>query len=239
MSIGSGMSKYSERYFRPYSAVDLRIRRFVRDRLQLTPKVAWLFQKVRVLPKESRILDVGCGTGGFLQVMERANPDIQSFGIDLGYPSSFLSDGSFSRGSASQIPFADDGFDVVTCAHVVEHLQDPQACVRELVRVCRPGGFVYIETPSPRSAWFPFFNTFWDDPTHVRPYSRVGLKRLLNISGVDDVKSGVKRSWPAVLFGLPYLPIGVLSGDEQAKAMFGIYAFGFSVWAGGTKPTVL
>jgi 2-polyprenyl-3-methyl-5-hydroxy-6-metoxy-1,4-benzoquinol methylase len=230
------MSKFSSRYYDPYASSALALRRFVRDRLRLTPRVPWLFRRIGALPDGARVLDVGCGTGGFLELMERENPRIATVGIDLGTPPQYLAEGSFLRGSTFSLPFANDSFDVVACAHVIEHLQDPVACVRELLRVCRPGGAIYIETPSPRAAWVPFFNVFWDDPTHVRPYSRTGLERLLEISGAANERSGVKTSLPAVLFGLPYLPLGVLLGDRQAKAMFAIYAFGFAVWAGGVKP---
>lgn len=230
------MSAFSDRYFRPYASAGLGIRRFVRERLGLTPKVGWLFRRIATLPSGARVLDVGCGTGGFLELMERANPAIETVGVDLGQPPQFLARGVFLRGSADKLPFADDSFDLVACAHVLEHLHDPEPCVRELLRVCRPGGTVYIETPSPRSAWMPLFSTFWDDPTHVRPYSQVGLRRLLEITGAERIGSGVKTSLPAVLFGLPYMPIGILTGDRQAKAMFAIYAFGFSVWAGADKP---
>ncbi len=230
------MSGFSERYFRPYASAALAIRRFVRERLQLSPRVGWLFRQVKLLPGGARLLDVGCGTGGFLELLEQENTGIETFGLDLGSPPDFLSRGTFLRGSATVLPFADNSFDLVTCAHVIEHLVDGRPCVNELLRVCRPGGVVYIETPSPRSAYVPFFNTFWDDPTHVRPYSRTGLERLLEAAGAENVESGVKHSLPAVVFGLPYLPIGLLTGDRQAKAMFAIYAFGFSVWAGCAKP---
>ena len=231
------MSVFSRDYFRPYASAALGVRRFVRDRLQLTPRVTWLFTHIKSLPVGSLVLDVGCGTGGFLELMERENPGVRGFGIDMGHPPSLLCRGTFLRATANALPFADCSFDVVTCAHVIEHILDPEPCVRELIRVCRPGGVIYIETPSPRAAWVPFFNIFWDDPTHVRPYSRLGLMRLLEIAGAEVSSSGVKKSLPAVLFGLPYLPIGLLIGDRQAKAMFAIYAFGFSVWAGGVKPS--
>ncbi len=229
------MANFHQRYFRPYESSSLRIRRFIRSKLGLTPKVGWLFKRIAKLEQGERVLDVGCGTGGFLELIEKENPTIDTYGVDLGEPPDFLSKGKLVRGSGTKLPFPDNSFGAVVCAHVIEHLNDPGPCVRELYRVCKPGGYVYIETLSPRSAWIPFFNIFWDDPTHIRPYSQASLRRLLEISGCDYICSGVKHSVPAVLFGLPYLPIGMLTGDRQAKAMFAIYAFGFSVWTGGKK----
>ena len=230
------MSRFSDRYYRPYSSAGIGIRRFVRDSLKLSPRVPWLFRQVKSLPDGAKVLDVGCGTGGLLELMEGSNSGIWTCGIDLGHPPFYLAKGVLLRGSAIQLPFANDSFDIVTCAHVIEHLYKPDACLHELIRVCRPGGSIYIETPSPRAAWVPFFNIFWDDPTHIRPYSQIGLRRLLEITGANMIKSGVKRSLAAILFGIPYILIGTLLGDRQAKAMFAIYAFGFSVWAGGKKP---
>ncbi|MDH4321085.1 MAG: class I SAM-dependent methyltransferase [Desulfobulbaceae bacterium] len=229
------MANFSENYYTPYQSAKLALRRFVRDRLRLSPKVPWLFRRVRNLVEGARVLDAGCGTGGLLELMERENPRIAAYGVDIGHPPFFLPVGTFLSGSVSELPFVDDRFDVVTCSHVIEHLSDPASCVRELLRVCRPGGCVYLEVPSPRAAWFPFFNVFWDDPTHVRPYSRIGLCRLLEMQGAQVVKSGTKRSLPAVIFGLPYVFIGSLMGDPQAKSMFAIYAFGFSVYAVAEK----
>ncbi len=231
------MPRFSERYFRPYLSSGLPIRQFIRDRLGITPRVRWLFRKIAKLPPGALVLDVGCGTGGFIELMERSNPSIHTLGIDLGQPPEYLAKGEFLRGLADQLPFPDNSFDLVTCAHVLEHVYDPERCVREFLRVCRPGGNIYIETPSPRSAWMPFLATFWDDPTHVRPYSQVGLRRILEVAGGEQLVSGVKKSLPAVLFGLPYFPIGLMTGDRQAKAMFAIYAFGFSVWSGAVKPS--
>jgi len=229
------MNFFSESYFRNYAAATRGLRRFVRDRLGLAPKVPWLFRRIKNLSAGARVLDVGCGRGGFLQLMERENPAIDSYGLDIGTPAERLSNGLFVRGSATALPFADNTFDVVTCTHVIEHIQDALSCVQELVRVCRPGGVIYIEAPSPRAASVPIFNNFWDDPTHIRPYSRQSLGRMFELVGADVLRTGVKHSIPAVLFGLPYLPIGLLMGDRQAPQLFAAYAFGFSVWAVGRK----
>lgn len=230
------MGRFSKQYYKPYASRKLSVRYFVRNILKLTPKVRWLFDQVKSLPAGAKVVDVGCGTGGFLELMEQTNPGIETVGIDIGYPPSFSANGVFTQGSALQLPFADNSFDIVTCSHVIEHLLEPEVCVQELIRVCRPDGLIYIETPSPRSAWMPFFNIFWDDPTHIRPYSKIALKRLLEMVGTEVKVSGVKRSLPGLLLGFPYLIIGSLLGDRQAKAMFAIYTFGFSVYAGGVKP---
>ena len=48
---------------------------------------------------------------------------------------------------AHDIPFADRTFDLVLACAVLEHVADPQRCVGEIVRVLRPGGYVFAATP--------------------------------------------------------------------------------------------
>lgn len=48
----------------------------------------------------------------------------------------------FSEASAYELPFQDDTFDVVHCHQVLQHLSDPISALREMHRVCKPGGLV-------------------------------------------------------------------------------------------------
>jgi SAM-dependent methyltransferase len=70
---------------------------------------------------------------------------------------------------------------------VIEHVEEPLALVREARRVLRPGGVLIAHTPTPYSQMYPVGN-FWDDYTHVRPFSRLGLKRLMADAGMEIVR---------------------------------------------------
>lgn len=75
---------------------------------------------------------------------------------------------------------------LVVASHVLEHVLHPIRLVGELVRITRPGGLLYVETPSEKMALSPRdpdveghgFESFWDDPTHIRPYPPAALYRL-------------------------------------------------------------
>jgi SAM-dependent methyltransferase len=95
----------------------------------------------------------------------------------------------------------------VNCSHLIEHMHDPMIVLQEVYRVLRPGGLLYIEAPDMRSTLLPhlpgvapegMFN-FWDDPTHIRPYTRIALKSLCRICGFVGVKTMVVRDWLLVL----------------------------------------
>ena len=227
------MTQFTNQYYSQYKMNGLRV--FVRDKLNLSPKVSTLFKYIKNLPEGATALDAGCGTGGMLELMERENTGLRTTGIDVGQPPEFRAKAKFINSDVQNTPFDDNSFDVVTCSHVIEHLKEPFIAINELIRVCKPGGMIYIEAPSQRSAMMPVGFSFWDDPTHVRPYTATALARKLRESGLEPVEQGVKKSIPALLFGLPYMIIGRMMGDEQARAMFPLYLSGLHVYAIGKK----
>lgn len=78
-------------------------------------------------------LNVGCGA-------DRLHPRMLRVDVD---PSAFPD----SVSSADKLPFADNTFSVAVSQEVLEHLREPQTALEELVRVVRPGGLLYLQTP--------------------------------------------------------------------------------------------
>ncbi|MEB3370177.1 methyltransferase domain-containing protein [Saccharopolyspora mangrovi] len=100
----------------------------------------------------AQVLDVGCGPGTItLDFAERVAPG-RVLGIDnVEDPLALARSATAERGldnvefetaDVYRLPFADDSFDVVHAHQVLQHLTDPVAALREMRRVCRPGGVV-------------------------------------------------------------------------------------------------
>ncbi|UCE38204.1 MAG: class I SAM-dependent methyltransferase [Thermoplasmata archaeon] len=110
-------------------------------------------QYIRTLEKISpdpigKILEVGCGTAYCSQKLSSA--EVDSYAIDYSEKAKiywrnnsvhyFIGDGFF-------LPFKSNSFDVVWNAGVLEHFTNPQELLREMIRVCKPGGIVCVFVP--------------------------------------------------------------------------------------------
>ncbi len=155
----------------------------------------------RLLRAPRYVLDVGAGRGGF--VLAARSRGLVAYGLDLepaaapiwrrrGVPG-VLAD-------AFKPPFRDGAFDVVRLKEIIEHVEDPRTLVVAARALLRPGGCIIAHVPSPYSQLYPAGN-FWDDYTHVRPLSRLGLRRLfedsqmtvVSIDGYTAGRSAIER----------------------------------------------
>jgi len=101
---------------------------------------------LRWVPAGSSLLDVGCGHGGLL---ERALPNYRMVGIDFVLESLQVARRrgyAVYHGDASALPFADGQFDAVVSTEVLNQYDDATGLLKELARVCRPGGSVIVST---------------------------------------------------------------------------------------------
>ncbi len=126
----------------------------------------------------ARLLNVGCGTGGFDLVAEGGGAE--PWGVDASVEVAAIAGRRARRGrvvsaAAEALPFPDGSFDVVYCYSTLEHVHDARRAVREMLRVLRPGGALYVHTPN-RWAWFEsHYKLFWL-PGMPRPLARAYLR---------------------------------------------------------------
>jgi SAM-dependent methyltransferase len=131
-----------------------------------------------------RLLDVGCGIGGFLIEMHNI-PGWQVLGVEPVALACHEA-GSFGlsvvRGKLSEAAFPDETFDVVTMWNVLEHVCDPTVNLQEAHRVLRPNGILFLAVPVMDSLlrrWFGPDWVEWDLPRHTFLFSRQTMHALL------------------------------------------------------------
>ncbi len=112
----------------------------------------WRRRAVRALglPAGSPVLDLACGTGDFLRILDSAG--LRAVGVDLSW--GMLTAGHTGRPRAqadgSALPVADSTMDGVTCGYALRNFTDLEAVLAELARVVRPGGRLsFLEVAEP------------------------------------------------------------------------------------------
>jgi 2-polyprenyl-3-methyl-5-hydroxy-6-metoxy-1,4-benzoquinol methylase len=105
-----------------------------------------------------RVLEVACGRGGFAKLL--ASRGAVMFGADFSETALRIAQSKvpanreravhigLAQADAQQLPYADESFDIVVSCETIEHLPDPGSALKELARVCRTGGLLYLTTPN-------------------------------------------------------------------------------------------
>lgn len=128
---------------------------------------------------------------------------------------------------------SDNFFDSVSCIHVLEHVPIVKNVVDELYRVVKPGGLTYIETPNVRSLFTPSITSdrtwnFYDDKTHIQPFSAQSLATIAQQSGFEVIESGIYRE-KKYAFALPIAPfLSLVLRDWRPLHYSIIHAIGWS-----------
>lgn len=146
-----------------------------------------------------RILEMGCGRGYFANKVA-SNHNVSYVAADyelnnLKYAKE-LGNTDFLDlcflGNIYKIPFADESFDIVVIAEVLEHLEEPDSAMKELTRVLQKGGILLASVPNSIMWFYPWslLATLWDAVKH--PFNQnsgfyrfvLHLKRLCNDNDV-------------------------------------------------------
>jgi SAM-dependent methyltransferase len=152
-----------------------------------------------------RVLDMGCGAGRHAYEMYRRGADVVAFDQDGDELAQVLemfgamkiagevptgAEADIKQGDALQMPFADEEFDRVGAAEVLEHIPDDERAIAELVRVLRPGGTIAVTVPRwlPEKVCWALSDAYHQvEGGHVRIYTGHELVAKLEAAGLEYV----------------------------------------------------
>ena len=181
------------------------------DKVDLTRGVGAQYPKLRKLfhwfsgdvdprdfikvPKNTRVLDYGCGHANYLCDFHDRGVSISGAEITGHLVNTCRSNNLDVRkvDDFSHIPFGDSEFDIVYLMQVFEHLRDPHRFMKELFRILKNEGILYLAVPNADSIWRKVFARNWVSgwfaPFHLFHYNRDVLKKLAGQHGFDVVDS--------------------------------------------------
>ena len=148
----------------------------------------------------ARVLDVGCGSGVVLARMKSFGWETCGVEVDLNAVNAARARGlDIRHGQLAEINFPENHFDAVHLSHVIEHVYDPAALLRECHRVLKPGGTFIMLTPNTASG-HRRFKSAWlnlDPPRHLILFNRRNFRSLAEAAGFKIVPAdtSVRNAW--------------------------------------------
>lgn len=167
-------------------------------------RMVWIMAK-QMFPDPAqryRILEIGCGTGNVLRVLDQACPGGIVIGVDL-----FAQGLRYARhrticpliqGDIHHLPF-NTQFDLIGLFDVLEHLPDDEGILQHLQSMLKPGGRLFLTVPAHPSLW-----SYFDiDSHHCRRYKPAELEARLLGAGfkVEYLTQYMASIFPAVWLG--------------------------------------
>lgn len=156
---------------------------------QSLERVVLSFERFR---STGRILDIGFGEGGLLQVAEKH--DWQCYGTEIsprslayGAKQGWIVTSTAEKDSR----FLPQGFDVVTMIELLEHVSNPQDFLCAAARWLRPGGVLYLTTPNAKSLNQRLLGLEWSvfsPPEHLTIWTAKGMRKALSQAGFNKLR---------------------------------------------------
>ena len=157
-------------------------------------------------PKEGEsIIDLGCGTGYYLYLLNNLSVDLKLTGFDydkraLDEAKLMLTDSkiNFVAGDMHKMGFEDNTFDKAVSSEVLEHLEKDNVALKEIFRILKPGGVLVISVPSIN---YPFF---WDPlnwilqhifNTHIKTGFFSGIwSGHIRLYSLNEIRSKIEKA---------------------------------------------
>lgn len=135
-----------------------------------------------------QLLDVGCGNGRYLKLMESVGWKVA--GVEIDEKAAKIAQQNYDLsvfvGDIENAPFKEESFDVITVSHVIEHIPEPISFIQKLVLLLKKGGLLIVVTPNADSLGHRLFRANWyqlNPPLHLRVYTLKSMKKLIELVG--------------------------------------------------------
>lgn len=158
------------------------------------------FESLQSLPK-GRLMDMGCGSGAFLQIAQQFGWVCYGLELDPEAVKSARKLGlSVDLDSYDKLAHYPEYFDCIVCSHVIEHVHSPLELLQKLYSALKPGGTLLLSVPNSVSKAGAFFGPFWrglESPRHLSIPAAFFLRNYLGSMGFG-VSQRVFHTFPTI-----------------------------------------
>lgn len=150
------------------------------------PYIDWIQKHVS---KKGKIIDIGAGVTTFVQEMKQNKWDVYAQEISKQQSkiiSKLLGKDKVFNGDFEKMRLPKDHFNVATMWHVLEHVKEPQQTMKQMHKILKRKGKIFIEVPNVDSINWTLFKDSYnllDVPVHLFYFSETGLKKLFEQNG--------------------------------------------------------
>lgn len=144
------------------------------------------------LPRDGKVVEVGCGDGSFLRSLERARPDLSLIGVDIVDPGAFReSSVTFFAGQLENVDLALGSVDLIFFDDLLEHVENPVRFLEVCYGILKPGGVVFGITPDHASLDRLLFRKFWAGyhyPRHTFLFDHHNIRQILEKTRFGNIR---------------------------------------------------
>lgn len=139
--------------------------------------------------KSGHLLDIGAGTGAFLNEMKHSGWQVTGLEPDAGARTIARDKYQLQLLESSTLFRLESGkFDAITMWHVLEHVHALQEYIQTIVQLLKPGGRLIIAVPNHTSRDAEYYKTYWaawDLPRHLYHFSPASMRTLMQLNGLE------------------------------------------------------
>jgi 2-polyprenyl-3-methyl-5-hydroxy-6-metoxy-1,4-benzoquinol methylase len=154
---------------------------------------------------ERRLLDVGCGSGWYLAQMRDLGWRVM--GVEMDPQAAKVARECRQLrvfvGTLEEAQFPEGSFDTITMSHVLEHVPDPTALLKECYRLLSPGGHLILVVPNLGSLGHRIFRHHWrglEPPRHLCLWRTATLSKVLGETGLRVLRCTTRPTLAAFIY---------------------------------------
>jgi len=153
---------------------------------------------------ELKVLDIGCFTGEFLEILQRKGADV--YGIELQKEAVEIANkklgGRVYKADIMDNEFPNMNFDIISLLGLIEHVTDPIRLLKKCSDLLKKNGIIFIQTPNSGSLFARIMRKYWPPYTpieHIHLFSRSSLESVLKKEQFTNIT--FKQSWKKLPIG--------------------------------------